>query len=282
VAAALFTAVTIFLDAERFLGEAVESVLAQDYENWELVLVDDGSTDASRELSRSLAKEDPRISCVEHPGHENRGMGASRNLGLAHAGGRYLACLDSDDAWLPDTLSRHVAALERNPRAAMSYGSADWWSSWDHGASRSDWCDGAGAKVDRPGSVIEPPELVKLFLRDGGAVPCWCSVAFRTDALRDVGGFDEYVRDPVRDLYEDQVTFSKLFLERPVFVTDEVLGRYRQHSDQLCSRMDAGTQRAARERFLHWLSGYIDERGLGDLELRSALDHAIGELQGVH
>jgi glycosyltransferase involved in cell wall biosynthesis len=278
----LFSVVTIFLDAERFLGEAVDSVLAQDHPNWELLLVDDGSTDGSRDLARSLAERDGRIRYVEHPGHENRGMGASRNLGLEHARGEYTACLDSDDTWLPDTLSRHVDSFDRNPRAGMSYGSAEWWWSWDPDAERADWCDGAGAKVDRPGSVIEPPEVVKLFLRDGGAVPCWCSVAFRTQALRDVGGFDQYARDPIRDLYEDQVVFSKIFLEKPVFATGDVLGRYRQHPAQLCSRMDEETQRAARERFLRWLSGYAEERGLADDELRAALDDAIGALPGVH
>lgn len=278
----LISVVTIFLDAERFLAESVESVLAQEHPGWELVLVDDGSTDGSSELARAFAARDERIRYVEHSGHENRGMGPSRNLGLEKARGRYLTCLDSDDVWLPESAGHHIAALEQHPEAAMSYGSAFWWWSWEDTATRADWYDGVGEKVPRPNSVVDPPEIARLFLRDGGAVPCWCSVAFRTEAVREVGGFDDYTRDAVRDLYEDQVLFSKIFLEKPVYVADALLGRYRQHPDQLCTRIDEATQAAARERFLHWLSGYIDERGIEDPELRAALDDAIGALRHVH
>ena len=79
----------IFLDEERFLAEAVESVLAQSYTNWELLLVDDGSTDRSTEIARGYALANPdRIRYLEHPGHANRGMSASRNLGVRSARAR--------------------------------------------------------------------------------------------------------------------------------------------------------------------------------------------------
>lgn len=86
--APLVSVVTIFLDAERFIEEAIESVFAQTYDRWELLLVDDGSTDRSRDVARRYAARYPsRVRYLEHPGHQNRGMSPSRNLGIAHAAG---------------------------------------------------------------------------------------------------------------------------------------------------------------------------------------------------
>jgi glycosyltransferase involved in cell wall biosynthesis len=256
----------IFLDAERFLEDAVESVLAQEYTNWELLLVDDGSTDRSRELARSFATHHPAIRYLEHPGHQNLGKSASHSLALTRARGKYLAWLDSDDVWFPDTLSRLVAPLERNPEAAMAYGSTVWWHSWEH-PERPDRCDRTGNQVSHPNSLIRPPELVTLFLRNGGAVPCTCSVLFRTNAVHDVGGFEESIRNS----YVDQALYSKIFLEKPVFVTDATLSRYRQHADQTVMRADDATEAAARSRFLAWLSDYVHERDVENDELHSAL-----------
>lgn len=272
-----FSVVTIFLNAERFLDEAVQSVLNQDYSDWELLLVDDGSTDKSRELAQRYAAGHPKIRYLEHAGHENQGMGPSRNLGLQHARGQYLVCLDSDDVLLPGSLRIHAGMLTDHPEAAMAYGSADWWNSWEN-SGQSDWADGVGGKVARPNSLVHPPTLATLMLRDGGAIPCWCAVAFRTEVVRQLGGFDTYVRDGLRDLYEDQVIQSKIFLERPVYVTDAVLGRYRQHSDQVCAQADIQTQAAARIRFLEWLTAYSEERGIHNDQFRAALSDASSAL----
>ena len=115
--------VMIFLDEERFLAEAIESVRAQTFTDWELLLVDDGSSDGSSAIARGYAeREGDRIRYLEHPGHENRGMSASRNLGIRHARGDLVALLDADDVWLQHKLSRQVALLDANPDAEMIYG----------------------------------------------------------------------------------------------------------------------------------------------------------------
>src|SRR5438105_1562536 len=98
----LVSAITIFLNEEKFLQEAIASVFAQTYDNWELLLVDDGSTDASTEIALRYAKQYPeKVRYVEHRGHQNRGMSAARNLGIRNAKGQYIAFLDADDVWLP-------------------------------------------------------------------------------------------------------------------------------------------------------------------------------------
>src|SRR5437870_6205119 len=101
----MISVVTIFLNAEKFLQQAVESVFTQTYDQWELLLVDDGSTDASSKMAKDIADQHPQnVRYLEHEGHKNLGMSASRNLGIREAKGSYIAVLDSDDFWFPQQL----------------------------------------------------------------------------------------------------------------------------------------------------------------------------------
>src|SRR3712207_5043688 len=127
----LVSVIIIFLNAERFVEEAVESVFAQTYDNWELLLVDDGSSDASTAIAGRYAEEHPgRVRYLKHPRHQNRGMSASRNLGIGHAKGEYIAFLDADDVWLEYKLQQQVAILGSHPEASMVYGNTLYWHSW--------------------------------------------------------------------------------------------------------------------------------------------------------
>jgi len=112
----LVSVVIIFLNERRFMEEAIQSVFEQTYNDWELILVDDGSNDRSSDIARGYASRYPeRIRYLEHPEHENRGMSASRNLGLEHGRGEFVALLDADDVWLPHKLERQVEVLAQHP-----------------------------------------------------------------------------------------------------------------------------------------------------------------------
>src|SRR5262249_14256541 len=116
----LVSVITIFLNEERFLEDAIRSVFAQTYDSWELLLVDDGSTDRSSALARGWAERHPgRVRYLEHPGHENLGMSATRNLGIREARGELIALLDGDDVYAAGKLATQVAQLEAHPEAAM-------------------------------------------------------------------------------------------------------------------------------------------------------------------
>ncbi len=99
-------------NAGKYIEETVQSVKAQDCDNWELLLVDDGSTDGSGEIITRLAKEDAtgRIKVLFPKEHGTAAR--ARNYGLAHATGRYIAFLDADDLWEKDKLSKELAFME--------------------------------------------------------------------------------------------------------------------------------------------------------------------------
>jgi glycosyltransferase involved in cell wall biosynthesis len=95
-------------NGDRFLADAIESILTQTYQSYEIIVVDDGSTDHSREIALSF----PRVKYLYQP---NAGCAAARNRGIEIAKGEYLGFLDADDLWMPDKLTVQIAAFKANP-----------------------------------------------------------------------------------------------------------------------------------------------------------------------
>lgn len=122
---------------ERYIQTTVQSVLAQTYQNFELILVDDGSPDRSIEICQQF--QDPRIQILHQA---NQGASAARNRGIRQAQGDYLSFLDGDDVWLPEKLAKHVAHLEHAPEVGLSF-------------SRSAFIDEAGQAL----GIYQMPKL---------------------------------------------------------------------------------------------------------------------------
>ncbi len=106
-------------NAEAYIEAAVRSVLRQTWTDFELIVVDDCSQDATAEIVGRLAKEDSRVILLGNP--KNAGVSASRNTGVAKAQGEWVAFLDSDDLWREDKLEKHLALLKQHPDAVLSY-----------------------------------------------------------------------------------------------------------------------------------------------------------------
>lgn len=104
-------------NVEKFVEHAIGSVLAQSFQDFELLIVDDCSPDRSMEICRRV--HDERIRMITHP--QNRGLAGARNTGIRHARGAYVAFLDSDDAWHPHKLAQHVAHLDAQPDVGISF-----------------------------------------------------------------------------------------------------------------------------------------------------------------
>jgi glycosyltransferase involved in cell wall biosynthesis len=268
----------IFLNAEKFIQEAIQSVFAQTYEHWELLLVDDGSSDRSTAVAQQYAQQYPQqVRYLEHERHQNRGMSASRNLGISHTRGAYIAFLDSDDAWLPHKLEVQVASLEAQPEAGMVYGPTQYWYSWTGQPADLDR-DFIGELGVPPNTLVKPPMLLTLSLQNNGAsMPGICSILVRRETIACVGGFEEAFRGP----YEDQVFLTKVYLKTPAFVMDKCLDMYRQHPDSCCAvAIEKGEYHpelphSARGAFLHWLAGYVATEVGTDTELWQVLQRAL-------
>ena len=99
-------------NAEKFIRESINSVLAQTYQNWELLITDDVSKDNTVSIVKQYAKNEPRIQLVEKT--NNGGAGVARNDSILRAKGRYIAFLDSDDLWMPEKLSKQISFMQHN------------------------------------------------------------------------------------------------------------------------------------------------------------------------
>jgi glycosyltransferase involved in cell wall biosynthesis len=121
-------------NGERFLAEAIDSVLAQTRPELELLAIDDGSTDASADILADFAARDPRVIVMTQA---NAGVTAARNAGIAGSRGNYIAFLDQDDRWTPDALALHLAALAANP--GLGYTLAHQVCFLEPGAEEPEW-----------------------------------------------------------------------------------------------------------------------------------------------
>ena len=111
-------------NVQKFVAEAIESVLNQSYEDFELIIVDDCSQDKSLDICREF--DDKRIKVVRHT--VNRGLAAARNTGIRHAKADYIAFIDSDDMWREEKLQQHVTHLDNNSQVGVSFSRSEFMS----------------------------------------------------------------------------------------------------------------------------------------------------------
>jgi glycosyltransferase involved in cell wall biosynthesis len=166
------SAVLAVKNGERHLEESIRSVLAQRFDELEIIVVDDGSTDGTADILSTLQRTDPRVVIVRQ---ENRGLAASLNRGIALARGGYVARQDADDISLPDRFDRQVAFLDQHPSVAAIGSSAD-------------VIDRAGARVGSWRAKCGAP-AVKRGLWTLRSTPIHGSMMMRKDAVLATGGY---------------------------------------------------------------------------------------------
>ncbi len=266
--------IVCFLNEAPFLADAVHSIVGQTFADWELWLVDDGSTDGSSAIARQLAAADPdRMTYVEHAGHVNLGLSASRNTGIARSRGRYIALLDADDVWFANKLEEQTAILERHRDVALVMGASLYWRSWSAASKGADIVVPIGAEHD---AVIAPPQLMTtLYPLGAGAAPPPSNLLLRRDVVQQVGGFEASFRGPLM-LYEDQAFLSKIYRRHPVYVASACWDRYRQRPDSIvATNMAAGHYWQVRLHFLRWLEQDLARSGPALPAVQAALSLAI-------
>ena len=227
-------------NCEVFVEQAVRSVIDQGYPNWELLLIDDGSSDNSWSRVKELEQSDKRIFAMHHLQHANRGVSASRNLGISRAKGEYLAFLDADDVWLPHKLERQIEIVTAHPEVGFVYGQA--------------LCiDEAGKPLSTPrsawglegviGGGIEahPVWAYEHIVAGRGFFPPTPTVLTRTDLVRTCGGF----RLGLRHQVEDYLLWTELLKLTQAFYIPETLASYRVGAQSWTSRQTVVSRRDA-------------------------------------
>lgn len=271
----LVSVIIPFLNAEKYIHEAIESVLAQSYGEWELLLVDDGSTDSSTQTARQYERQHRRtVRYLEHAGHQNRGLSATRNLGISAARGEVIAFLDADDLWLPHKLERQMAILDSQPEAAMVYGPSQKWFSWTGRPEdvQRDYQYDLGIP---PARLMKPPSLLALCLERQAITPCPSNILLRRAAVEQVGGFEESFRGMYQHC-EDQAFLAKIYANAPVFVSDECWDRYRQHADSISAvTKKSGDGYYVWQFYLNWLEDYLTRQGVRDDRVWRALEKEL-------
>lgn len=251
--AARVSVICIFFEAERFFREAIDSVIAQDFSDIEVLLVDDGSTDTSTRIAKDYCAQNPGVfRYLEHPGHSNRGMSATRNLGISQARGEFIAFIDADDRWAPRKLREQLDICDRFPEIDAVSGATRYWSSWNGGE------DEILPTGHVQGRAVRPPEgLLRIYPLGQAEPPAPSDLLLRRSTVETIGGFEESFTGPLQ-MYEDQAFLTKLYLQGTIYFAPNVWLDYRVH-DQSCTAIVSkkGLAREVRQHCLEWFEYYL-------------------------
>lgn len=201
-------------NASYYIQQAIESVTAQTCSDWELIIVDDGSTDGTASIIANNVKQDSRIRSFYQ---ENGRQGKARNLGIAHAEGEYIAFLDADDLWMPEKLETQLQEIvEKNVDLVFS---DSWFFLESNVSDRS-------RRVNTPNQYFKGEEALKLLL-EGNQIPT-LTVLARKEKIHLGGGFSEKLS--IQNA-EDYHLWLKLIISGCNFYgSDKTLASYRAHS----------------------------------------------------
>lgn len=208
----LFSVVIPAYNASAFVAECIESVLAQTDPDFEVIVVDDGSTDNTSKIVTSFT--DSRLTLIQRT---NGGLAAARNTGIAGAKGTFVAFLDADDRWLPEKLASHRHVLDAHPEASVSY----------------DWAAFINAEGVLTGlymaqtrrAITHEALMIKNYLGNGS------TSVVRRSVLESFNGFDEQLFR----LVDRELWVRLTYYGHTLQLVPKVLTEYRQHSSSFTS-----------------------------------------------
>ncbi len=211
---------------ENYISDTITSVLNQTYENIEIITVDDGSTDFTRNILEEFGS---KITILEHHGRVNKGQSAALNLGINNCSGKYIALLDSDDLFAPAKIETQVEFLENNPKIGLVYSN--------------------GFYIDKDGEKLDPiyyKNHVENSDPERVLMDCYFLVPNNSLVERSVfkkaGDFDESLRAS-----QDHDMAIRLAEKTRLGYIDDHLFYYRRHSDSI----------SAKNAELRWRNGFI-------------------------
>lgn len=197
-------------NGEKYLREAVESVLNQSFKDFEFIIINDGSSDKSLEILKEFQQKDERIKLVSR---ENKGLIYSLNEGVKMAQGEYIARMDVDDVSVPNRLEKQLKYAQDNDLAMCGT-----------------WAEGIDSLGNKVKNMDYPPTNISyirkdIFLHNPFIHP---SVMFRKDIFEKVGGYKDFYK-----YIEDYELWTRIVFKYKTGNIPEVLLKYRLHEDQI-------------------------------------------------
>jgi glycosyltransferase involved in cell wall biosynthesis len=209
----------------EYLGQAIESVLSQTLQDFEIIVVDDGSTDNTREVA--LSYKDTRVNYVHK---DNGGVSSARNTGIKTSRGEYIALLDSDDIWLPDNLERKVKILDSHPDIGLVCSDAYFLDNKTGMNTGTLWSEKRFKYSQNPENAARQP-MKDLLWRSCFIMPQ--ATIIRNSVFTTVGYFDESLPTS-----EDWDFFVRVVQRFPIEIINAPLLKIRRHSASLSKNLD--------------------------------------------
>ena len=209
---------------EKFISFAIDSVLGQTVTDFELIIIDDGSTDSSQKIIAEYTEKIPAHSCkIKYSYQENRGLACARNAGIKMSSGKYIALLDPDDIWLPTRLEKGIEILDNNSNVGLVHANI---------IVINELNEEIYSHSKKPKFLSG--RIYKNLLLRYGHIAC-PTVLFRRTCLDEVGMFDEYLT------YlgcEDRDLWLRIALRYEIFYINEVLAFYRKVDGSMSSKFE--------------------------------------------
>lgn len=210
-----FSVIIPVYNCSQYINNALTSVINQTFKDWEIIIIDDGSKDDSLHIAKEWERENSQIVVLSHKNNVNRGVSASRNLGIKYAKGEWIALLDADDVWLNNKLQTEYEVLIKNPDLVLLASSAR----IIHTDKELGFQQTYGSQRIN-GKIINPyQKLIRGFI-----VPT-SGVTFKRESFLEIGGFNEEFR-----FAEDTLLFHQLTERGNLYFIPEELSEFRFHS----------------------------------------------------
>ena len=244
-------------DAEVTIHETLSSIRAQSYRALDIVVVDDGSTDATSLLVAQHSEQDDRVRLIQQ---SNAGVAAARNCGLAAARGSFVATIDADDLWRPSKIERQMRAMADNPRVGLCY-------TWTALLSQEGRISSLRERPDFDGDVL--PELCRSNFVLGGSSPL-----MRAELVARIGGYDASLRARSAEGCEDWKLYLQLAETSLFAVVRDHLTGYRVSATSMSSNVPQ-MLRSHTLVYGEFRSKYPEYAGLMDAGRLSTMNHLL-------
>jgi len=233
----------------KYLSECLESVLSQDYTDFEAIVVNDCSTDNTLEIAYSYAQTDARIKIIDNSGSAGPGASAARNKGFKTSKGEYVVFLDSDDIWLPTALRRLVNLIEKHNEAGWVIGNCIYFNNY-----RYNLVSYERSLYDFNEGIYDKFNLITKFIKNFSQTPVPGATILKRDIVERIGGWE----NKFRKNYTDQAFFIKILCDAKTFVSHDVFLLYRCHSESSSMiSVQSGQFKKNEIFFFEWLLLYL-------------------------